>query len=61
MQMCQTSIMGILKVVCVWCDCVRDCGLIIWGFNHLSIYLVYFLFFLAFYQREGKLVKLDQN
>ena len=33
----QTSIMGILKVVCVWCDCVRDCGLIIWGFNHLSI------------------------
>ena len=29
--------MGILKVVCVWCDSVSDCGLIIWGFNHLSI------------------------
>ena len=26
-----------LMVVCVWCDSVCDCGLIIWDFNHLSI------------------------
>ena len=26
------SKMGILKVVCIWCDSVNDCGLIIWGF-----------------------------
>ena len=29
--------MDILKVVYIWCDSVYDCGLIIWGFNHLSI------------------------
>ena len=28
--------MGILKVVSVWYGCWYECGLIIWGFNHLD-------------------------
>ena len=30
--------MGDLKVVSVWYGCCHECGLIIWGFNHLDNY-----------------------
>ena len=42
MSSCQTSYMWFLKVVSVWCDRMNDCGLIILGFNCLSIKYVFF-------------------
>ena len=40
--------MGILKVVCVWCDSLHDCGLIIWG--KLTYYWIYIWYFIQLNQ-----------
>ena len=50
MLLCQTSKMGILKVVSVWCDRMNDCGLIIWGFYPFRYNCLIFvlLFIVAF-------------
>ena len=46
--------MGILKVVCIWCDSLYDCGLIICSFNHLGI-IVFSVFYCSFYWVGSKL------
>ena len=59
MSSCQTSYMGILKVVSVWCDRMNDCELIIWGFNRLSIKYVFFSIF-SFLPGVGNWAKLGK-
>ena len=51
--------------MCAWYECLCDCGLIIWGFNHfdygvqiISVFSFYFSFIIT---RGREWVKLGEN